>query len=144
MTDHQRPPRGSPSGTRHRIAPLLALATLTSACVFDGDRQYDLRFPATVILANQTGVPMEVLGLGNDAQAASTFILNEVQIDSGSHADLRIAEAVYEDIVAGHFNLWLRCAGREAGEFPGQALPREPRVDATHWQVTVTLRHCNP
>ena len=135
---------GAPRGRGPWPALVLVSAVLAGGCGFDGDRQYDLRYPATLILANQTGVPIEVLNIGSDAQATQTFILDGRQIDSAARGDLRIAEGVYDDIVAGHFTLWLRCAGGEAGEFPGATLPRAPREDRTHWQVTVTLRHCNP
>jgi len=124
--------------------PTLASVALLAACRFDEGYQYDLRYPASLIIQNTTESSMHTVSVAGNADADSTFVLNQEAVPAGGSIAIRVSEPVYEDLVDGHFALRLVCAGAAPAEFPGTALSRKPLRDADHWQVTVTVANCGP
>ncbi len=117
---------------------------LAMGCNFDGDRQYNLRFPATLIIVNDTPAPLSIKQIWSNPGAESTFVLKGSTVEPGKSLQFRIAESDYRVILAGDFKLIGACGDKEPHEMPGDKLPRQGVSNSERWDVTVSVPTCNP
>lgn len=123
---------------------LLLLIGLAMGCNFDADRQYNLRFPATLIIVNDTSGQLSIKQIWSIPDAESTFVLKGSVIEPGKSLQFRIAESDYRVILAGDFKLIGACGDKAPRELPGDKLPRQGVSNSERWNVTVSLPNCEP
>jgi hypothetical protein len=89
---------------------ILLLALTTSGCVLDGNRQEDLRFPATLTVHNRTGHDLQVSAIYSHPEYGDAFILNGFFLQEGKYHDISISESTYEGLTKGYGVMDLQCA----------------------------------
>ncbi len=123
---------------------LILLIALVIGCNFDAGYQYDLRFPASLIIKNETKGTVVVDSVLSSPEAESTFVLKGRSMGPGEFLKFRIAATDYKVILAGAFVLRGSCGGKQPWEVPGRKLTRNGVYDAQRWDVTVTISTCDP
>jgi len=117
---------------------------LVVACNFDEEYQYNLRFPATLIIVNDTSKTISIKQIWSNPDAESTFVLKGGTVEPGKSLRFRIAESDYRVILAGDFKLISVCGDKAPREMPGDKLPRQGVSNAQRWDVTVSIPKCDP
>lgn len=126
-----------------RGGPMLFIM-LAAGCNFDAERQYNLRFPASLIIKNETAGTVVINNIRSSPEAKGTFSLKGSPMEPGQSFTLRVAETDYKDILAGSFVLLGSCGNKSPWEVPGGKLSRKGVYDAKRWDVTVSISTCNP
>ena len=123
---------------------LILLIALTTGCNFDAEYQFDMRFPASLIIKNDTQETVVIDTILSSPEAESTFVLKGRSLGLGEFLSLRIAATDYKVILAGDFVLRGSCGDRQIWEMPGRKLTRNGLYDSQRWDVTVTISTCEP
>lgn len=113
-----------------------------TGCNFDHERQYNLRFPVTLVLKNNTKEELTINKIVNSLDAKSGFVLLGNTISKDKLYSLKISEDIYEDILAGNFILWGICAGEKEWKSVGTTLARKATYNEKEWNVTVSISSC--
>jgi hypothetical protein len=123
---------------------LILLISLAAGCNFDGERQYNIRFPASLIIKNETAGNVVINNIRSSPEAKGTFSLKGSPMGPGESFTLRVAESDYRDLLAGSFVLLGSCGDKAPWEVPGGKLSRKGISDAQRWDVTVSISTCGP
>lgn len=123
---------------------LILLIVMAAECKFDAERQFNLRFPATLTIKNETKETVVVNSILSLPEAENTVLLKGGPIAPTESLSYRIAESDYRVILAGAFVLRGSCGGNQDWEIPGAKLARQDVHDAKRWEVTVLISTCEP
>ncbi|WP_295587686.1 hypothetical protein [uncultured Lamprocystis sp.] len=122
----------------------LLFLVLASGCKFDARYQEDIRFPATLVIVNETGVSLTIDAIRSRPDADGTFVLNGDTLAPGAVLRRRVSSRAYQVLRDGAFFLNGTCGGRTPWEVAGQRLPRQGVQDGERWDLTVTITRCDP
>lgn len=129
--------------TRPAIA--FFLFALTAGCYFDEERQVNIRYPATLVFANDTTVPVRVDTIASSLEPEHAFVFNQnIVLAPGQSLRRRIMEETFDAIRAGHFVVYGACGVRKQWEADGRTLARDSVRSIERWDVTVRVGNCGP
>lgn len=117
---------------------LLIFIFLFVGCGSDENRQYDLRYPATFTIANQSRSTISVESVYSDLAQDGGFVLNGGNIAAGEKLVLRVSEGNYDLLASGGFFIALSCDDRKI-DVSGRELKVRKKGE---WVLVVDLEKC--
>lgn len=115
---------------------------LISGCNFDRERQYNIRYPATLVLENASREKIDIQRLYSFPDAKSAFALNGKSILPGKTVSIRISEPTYDDILNKHYLLEGSCGDGSALSKNGAELRLQSAENEKQWQVVIFIENC--
>lgn len=115
---------------------------LISGCNFDRERQYNIRYPATLVLENVSHEKIDIQRLYSSPDAKSAFVLNGKSILPGKTVSIRVSEPTYDDILNKHYVLEGICGDRNAWSKDGAGLRHQSVENETQWRVVIFIENC--
>jgi hypothetical protein len=115
---------------------------LILGCNFDRERQYNIRYPATLVLENLSREKIDIRRLYSSPDAKSAFVLNGKSILPGKTASIRISEPTYDDILNKHYVLEGSCSDGNAWSKDGAGMRHQSVENEAQWRVVIFIENC--
>ena len=112
------------------------------SCAFDQNRQFDLRYPAVLILENKQSKTINVTSIYNSNDTLAGFILQGGKIAAKGNINMRISEATFHAIDNGKFIVEGSCKNESKWHANGGDIRRKSVQNNVEWKVILYIDKC--
>ena len=117
--------------------------SVVSGCSFDQKWQYDLAFPATVVLKNEANQAIKDIKVVGTPKSSSPFVIRRKAMGPGETVEFPVPRTVHKDVSDGNFSFYGSYKGEAECQIDGQIIKMGGGVEAERLRVTIVLSKCS-